>query len=151
MAYVDTFAFIYKKRINMQNRFFNPPNLYSPPKGMYSLIAKSENTIYISGLLPLDTNEIVIGINDVVVQYRKVWENINIALSYVGCSPTNLIKTTTYIVGKENIQPVRNIRQELNPVPPPVSTLVVVAGLANADCLVEVDAIAIIDRTEDTL
>ena len=131
----------------MQHAFFTPPELYLPPKGMYSLVAKSGNLLPISGLLPLDQNGEVVGLEDVTAQYMKVWENIQIALNYVGADLKDLVKTSTYIVGRENIEPVREIRQELNPNPPPASTLILVAGLANDKCLVEVDAVAIIDRT----
>ena len=131
----------------MQHDFFNPPELYSPPKGMYSLVAKSGNLLHISGLLPLDQNGVVVGLEDVTAQYMKVWENIQIALNYVGADLKDLVKTSTYIVGRENIEPVRKIRQELNPNPPPASTLILVAGLANDKCLVEVDAVAIINGT----
>ena len=130
----------------MKHDFFNPPDLYTPPEGMYSLLAKSGNMLHVSGLLPLDKNGNVVGLNDVTAQYRKVWENILIALKYAGGDLSDLIKTSTYIVGRENIEPVRKIRQELNPNPPPASTLILVAGLANDECLVEVDAVAIIDR-----
>lgn len=131
----------------MKHDFLNPPDLYTPPEGMYSLLAKSGTMLHVSGLLPLDQNGNVVGLNDVTVQYRKVWENIHIALKYAGAELRDLIKTSTYIVGRTNIEPVRKIRQELNPNPPPASTLILVAGLANDECLVEVDAVAIIDRT----
>lgn len=111
------------------------------------MIAKSGNLLHISGLLPLDQDGEVVGLEDVTAQYRKVWENIEIALKYVSADLKDLVKTSTYIVGRENIEPVREIRQELNPNPPPASTLILVAGLANDKCLVEVDAVAIIDRT----
>ena len=54
------------------------------------------------------------------------------------------MKTTTYVVGAENLPAVREARRELGLESPPTSTMVVVAALADPRYLVEVDAIAIL-------
>ena len=98
--------------------------------------------LYISGQLSRDQDGTLLGKGDVTSQYRQVWSNLKLALAAVGLSPEHLVKTTTYVVGVENIPALRAIRQELSPAPPPTSTMVVVAGLAVSGALVEVDAIA---------
>ena len=56
-----------------------------------------------------------------------------------------MVKTTTYVVGEENVAKIRPARQEILPAEGrPTSTTVVVAGLAAPGLLVEVEAIAVI-------
>ena len=55
------------------------------------------------------------------------------------------MKTTTYVVGAENLVKVRSARLAVLPTEGrPTSTTLVVAGLADPDLLVEVEAIAVI-------
>ena len=57
------------------------------------------------------------------------------------------MKTTTYVVGAESLGKIRPARMELLPSEGrPTSTTVVVAGLADPDFLVEVEAIAVISK-----
>ena len=60
----------------------------------------------------------------------------------VGLGVEALVKTTTYVVGEDNIAAMRVVRRELSSPNPPTSTMVVVAALAVPGALVEVDAIA---------
>jgi len=120
----------------------NPPGLASPPGGIYSHLVRAGAQLYISGQLSRDRDGTLLGKGDVASQYRQVWSNLTLALAAVGLSPEHLVKTTTYVVGAENIPALRAIRQELSPAEPPTSTMVVVAGLAVSGALVEVDAIA---------
>ena len=55
----------------------------------------------------------------------------------------DIVKTTTYVVGAENLGKIREVRMTLLPEEGrPTSTTVVVAGLADPDFLVEVEAVA---------
>ena len=126
----------------MKIEHINPVGLASPPGGIYSHLVRAGGQLYISGQLSRDQDGNLLGKGDVTSQYRQVWSNLKLALAAVGLSPEHLVKTTTYVVGVENIPALRAIRQELSPAAPPTSTMVVVAGLAVPGALVEVDAIA---------
>ena len=66
-------------------------------------------------------------------------------MASVGGSINDIVKTTTYVVGRENLVPVREARLEaLREEGRPTSTTVLVAGLASPDLLVEVEVIAIV-------
>jgi enamine deaminase RidA (YjgF/YER057c/UK114 family) len=128
----------------------NPPGMNPPPPGMYTHVVKAGPSVYISGQLAFDATGNLVGGSDVAAQYRQVWANVTTALASAGATVDDIVRTTTYIVGQGNVQAVRSVRQEVNPQPPPASTLITVVGLANPACLVEVDAIAVIleeDRT----
>lgn len=129
----------------MERHYANPEGIFPPPPRMYSHVVKAGNSVYVSGQLPYDEAGNVVGEGDVAAQYRQAWDNVIVALRWAGASSRDVVKTTTYIVGTENVQAVRAVRQETNPQPPPASTLVAVAGLANPACLVEVEAVAVLD------
>ncbi len=62
-----------------------------------------------------------------------------------GRSLKDRVKTTTYVIGAENLDRIRAARLALlHPEGRPTSTTLVVAGLADRDLLVEVEAIAVI-------
>ncbi len=130
----------------MAREFINPPGLSTPPSSMYNHIVKVGNTVYIAGQVSrgLDGNTVHAG--DVAAQVRQVWANLETAVTAAGGSLKDIVKTTTYVVGAENLGKVREARLAI--LPPegrPTSTTLVVAGLASPDLLVEVEAIAVLD------
>jgi enamine deaminase RidA (YjgF/YER057c/UK114 family) len=129
----------------------NPKELYPPPGGLYSHAVRVGDTVYVSGQLARDPQGTVVSPGDVIGQFRQVWSNLVVALNTAGCTPRDLVKTTTYVVGAENIAAIRRVRRELLPKKPPASTMVVVAGLADPQLLVEVDAIAVLHSTEEEI
>ncbi len=123
----------------------NPSELSPPPGGIYSHVVRAGNTVYLSGQLARDAAGNLTGADDAAAQYRQVWANVAAALESVGGTARDLVKTTTYVVGEHNLAPIRAARQEMTVHPPPASTMVVVAALANPAFLVEVDAVAVLD------
>ena len=123
----------------------NPPGLAAPPGGIYSHLVKAGGLLYISGQIARDVNGNLVGAGDIIAQYRQVWANLECALAGAGLNLGHLLKTTTYVVGEQNIPAMRQVRKELTPPEPPTSTMVVVAALAVAGALVEVEAVALCD------
>ncbi len=128
----------------MSNRHLNPAGLTPAPGGIYTHVVQAGNTVYIAGQLARDANGEVVGVGDVAAQLRQVWSNLTVALEGAGARLEDLVKTTYYIVGAENLEAVRATRRALALTDPPASTMVVVAGLADPRFLVEVDAIAVV-------
>lgn len=129
----------------MAPEYFNPPGVAPPPGNLYNHVVKVGNTVYVAGQVSrgLDGNTIHHG--DAVAQIRQVWANLELALQSAGAELKDLVKTTTYVVGAENVAKIRPARQEILPAEGrPTSTTVVVAGLADPGLLVEVEAIAVI-------
>ena len=133
----------------MAHQHGNPDGVFPPPPRMYSHVVKAGGAVYVSGQLPFDAAGGVVGEGDAAAQYRQVWANVCAALRWAGASEADVVKTTTYVVGAENIPAVRAVRQEVNPQPPPASTLVAVSALANPACLVEVEAVAVIEAERE--
>ncbi len=129
----------------MERQFINPPDLATPPNNIYNHVVKVGNTVYIAGQVSRDLDGKTAYVGDVEGQVRQVWANLEKAVRAAGGSLTDIVKTTTYVVGAENLGKVRSARLAL--LPPegrPTSTTLVVVGLADPDLLVEVEAIAVI-------
>ena len=129
----------------MARQFINPTDLATPPNNIYNHVVKVGNTVYISGQVSRDLDGKTAYVGDVEGQVRQVWANLEKAVRAAGGSLQDIVKTTTYVVGAENLGKVRTARLALLPVEGrPTSTTLVVAGLADPDLLVEVEAIAVI-------
>ncbi len=129
----------------MQRQFIDPPDLATPPANIYHHVVKVGNTVYIAGQVSRDLNGQTIHAGDPDAQIRQVWANLEAAVKAAGGSLTDIVKTTTYVVGAENLAKIRPARLELLPAEGrPTSTTIVVAGLADPGLLVEVEAVAVI-------
>ena len=129
----------------MAREFINPPDLATPPSNIYNHVVKVGTTVYISGQVSRDMNGRTSHVGDPEAQIREVWANLEIAVKAAGGSLKDIVKTTTYVVGAENLGKIRAARLSL--LPPdgrPTSTTLLVAGLADPDLMVEVEAIAVL-------
>jgi 2-iminobutanoate/2-iminopropanoate deaminase len=128
----------------MDSQHLNPAALSPPPDGIYSHVVKVRDMVFISGQLARDRAGNPVSPGDIRGQYRQVWANLCAAVEAAGGTPANIVKTTTYVVGAENLPAMREVRRELGLQAPPTSTMIVVAALADPRYLVEVDAIAVL-------
>ncbi len=129
----------------MQREFINPADLATPPSNIYNHVVKVGNTVYIAGQLARDQEGRAMHVGDAEAQTRQVWANLETAVKAAGGTLADIVKTNTYVVGAENLPKVRAGRLAAQPPEGrPTSTTVVVAGLADPDALVEVEAIAVI-------
>ncbi|MFF5076277.1 RidA family protein [Actinoplanes sp. NPDC000266] len=103
------------------------------------------NTVYVRGQIGqnLDTSESV-GVGDVEAQTEQAMTNIAMLLQESGAKMEHLVKLTIYIVDPRYRETVyRTIGRWTRGVHP-ISTGLVVSGLARPEWLVEIDAIAVI-------
>ena len=63
----------------------------------------------------------------------------------LGATWTNVVKVTTFLTRREDIEGYRAARQRHIPNDPPASTLLFISGLAHPDYLIEVEATAVLD------
>ena len=74
----------------------------------------------------------------------KVFENIKTALAAGGASFADLVKITVYVTDPRYREAVGEVRRRYLGDALPASTLVVVAGLANPDYLLEIEGVAVV-------
>jgi len=121
-----------------------PAGLSNPPA--YSQVVKAGNTIYIAGQVSQDEHGQLVGPGDIVAQANQVFENIAKALAAAGAGFSDVVKFTTYVTDPRYREALRDVRSKyLGNNPPPASTLVVVAGLALPEYLLEIEAIAVVE------
>ncbi|CAE6905551.1 Endoribonuclease [Vibrio sp. B1FLJ16] len=102
------------------------------------------NTIYLRGQVGTDFEGKLVGLGDPEAQARQAMQNVEQLLKECGSDLTHIVKTTTYITDPRFREPVyREVGKWLKGVYP-ISTGLVVAGLAQPEWLMEIDVIAVI-------
>jgi enamine deaminase RidA (YjgF/YER057c/UK114 family) len=124
-------------------RFLNPDTVHKPVG--YSHIAEvtGGRLFYLAGQVAFDHSGKIVGEGDIAAQTRQVFENIKANLAAVNAGLDAVIKLTYFVLDPAGIPAIRQIRDEyVNTSAPPASTLLVVAGLALPEFLIEIEAVA---------
>ena len=126
----------------------NPASVASP-LGSYSHAVKVNpgNLLYIAGQVGVDKSGELVGASDVAAQTKQVFRNIGAILAGAGASFSNVVEFTTYLVGRESVQPYLDARTEaFSTMFPdkdyPANTLLIIGGLIKEELLVEIKAVA---------
>ena len=119
-----------------------PQGLAKP--GTYSHVIKAGNTVYIAGQTATDAQGNVVGRGDITAQSVQVFENLKAALASVGGTFADVASITVYITDARYRDPMREVRTHYLGDKLPTSTLLVVAGLADPEYLLEISAIAVV-------
>lgn len=127
------------------HKIIHPKSVHSTAGVGYSHVARTGNTCYIAGQVALDKDNNLVGKGDPAAQTRQVYANLAAILEELGGSLSNIVKLTTYLTDRASLQPFRDVRNAVFPEPFPPNTLLFIDGLASADYLVEIEAIAVID------
>lgn len=119
------------------------------PLGAYSQAIKVQATelVYVAGQVAVDNAGNLVGAGNVADQTRQVFHNIGQVLKAVGANFSNVVEFTTYLVGRDSIQPFIAARSELFPAifpdqDYPPNTLLVIDSLVREEFLVEIKAVA---------
>ena len=75
-------------------------------------------------------------------QMEQTWKNVLAALADADMGPHDLVKVTGYLTRPNEVPLYRQVRNALLDGAQPASTLILVAGLAHPDWLVEIEALA---------
>jgi enamine deaminase RidA (YjgF/YER057c/UK114 family) len=130
---------------------FNPETMFVPTAG-YSQVAevKSGKLVYIAGQVPFDKSGNMVGEEDFLSQAEQVFRNIKTAVEAVGGSFSDVVKLNYFCV--EGVDPslipqILKVRDRfVDTKTPPVSTFVVVKRLVRPEWLIEVEAVAVVNR-----
>ena len=124
------------------NNYFNPPDL-APPFGRYSQgveITEASQTVYVAGQVGAMPDGAVP--EDFEEQAEQTFLNIQGVLRAVNLDVENIVSMRTYILNRDNLQKFRAARDRVLGDVQPASTLLIVAGLAQPQWQIEVDAFA---------
>ena len=127
----------------MPTRFFDPKNVSTRPipYSHGAEVQAGSNLLFMSGQVgrTLPDGDLL---PDFEGQISQTFTNIKAVLDEAGMDLTNIVKMTTYITDRKNLPAMRKIRNEILGDHKPAHTLVIVAGLAFEDYLIEVDCTA---------
>jgi enamine deaminase RidA (YjgF/YER057c/UK114 family) len=130
---------------------FNPETMFVPTAG-YSQVAeiKSGRLIYIAGQVSFDKSGHMVGKENVLVQAQQVFHNLKAAIEAAGGRFSDVVKLNYFCV--ETVDPsltpqILKVRDRyVDTKNPPVSTFVVVKRLVRPEWLIEVEAVAVVNR-----
>jgi enamine deaminase RidA (YjgF/YER057c/UK114 family) len=124
----------------------NPDTLVKNPAfSQVVTVTGGHKTIYIGGQDAVDgATRAIIGKADIRAQTQQVLKNLRAALAAVGAGLEHIVKWNIYIVQGHDPRPAFEVfmREWGGRSGPPAISMLVVAGLANPDFLIEIDAVA---------
>jgi len=131
--------------MNASIEFLNPDALLKNPAFSQVAVTKGAgSTIYIGGQNAITKDLEIVGKGDIAAQTEYVLQNIEVALNACNASLDDLFKLNIYIVQGQDVrkgfQGAQGFLKKFKN--PPVISGIIVAGLANPDYLVEIEAVA---------
>ena len=125
----------------MSNRAISSP---AAPKaiGPYSQAILANNTLYVSGQLPIDAAIGAFTPNEIKEQYHQSLKNVGHILNEAGFSYRDVVKATVYLSDMGNFAAMNEVYAEYFTEPFPARVAYQVAALPKA-ALVEIDVIAV--------
>jgi len=112
------------------------------PLSHYTDAVVAGDTLYISGIVPVDANGALVGGDDIVLQARQVFAIMARVLAAAGAGPADVVKVTVYLLDIDDRPRINPVRQEFFGAARPASTLVEVSRLAVPGARLEIEAIA---------
>ncbi|MEJ5988405.1 RidA family protein [Ramlibacter sp. PS3R-8] len=120
----------------------NPEDLPQPagPYSQATLVHGPGEWLHVSGQVGIDAQGATPA--DFAEQAELAWGNVARALRGAGMDMQHVVKTTTYLVDRQDIPVMRPIRIRHLGASRPASTLVLVQGLVDPSWKIEVEAVA---------
>ncbi len=126
----------------------NPPGLHQTPGYHHVTVADATKMVFLAGQCPLDELGQLVGTNDLRTQVEQVIRNIVTALSSVGATPDDVVRTVIYVVStnRDDLALVWTILRNsaIATALSSASTLLGVSQLGYPGQLVEIDVTAIL-------
>jgi enamine deaminase RidA (YjgF/YER057c/UK114 family) len=137
----------------MAKVWYENPQGAAPAQGLYSHagLAQGGTLAFIAGQLSVGTSGEVVGKGDFARQFAQVYANLGDVLKGLGADYSKVVKFTTFLVHSQDIDSFMALRKELFPKlfgqqPYPPNTLLIIDRLVKEDFLIEVEAIAAVER-----
>ena len=135
----------------MPKEYINPPQLFPSLQYGFSQIIASQGgrTVYLSGQVAWDEKKEIVGPGDLKTQVWQTFKNIEIAMHAAGGNLSDVVSMRIYIV-EEVLEEEHHVSDALKQFfleeQAPTTTWIGVHALANKDFLIEIEAIAVIER-----
>jgi reactive intermediate/imine deaminase len=113
------------------------------PISHYTDAVRIGETLFVSGIVPVDREGQLVGGDDVVAQARQVFAHLGEVLRAAGAGFADVAKVTVYLIDIDDRPRINPVRQGVFGDARPASTLVEVSRLAIDGARLEVDAVAL--------
>jgi len=124
------------------HRLLNPksaPPAFSPySQGVE--VSGARRWLHVSGQVGVTPNGLLV--EGAEGQMRQTWVNVLAILAEAGMTAEHLVKITAFLTRAEDVGSYRIVRDDILAGAKPASTLILVAGLAHSDWLIEIEAVA---------
>jgi enamine deaminase RidA (YjgF/YER057c/UK114 family) len=125
-------------------KLFNPQGMVQPASRYSQGVEITPNArwLYISGQIGVGPDGVVAKVLE--AQFVQTFANIGAVLAAAGMAKTDIVKLTVFVTkpGPETVGVYRKARDTWMEGHAPAATYLVVNGLASADFLVEIEAVA---------
>ena len=111
--------------------------------GTYSQAVKVNNTVYLSGQIPLDPETMKIVSDDVAVQITQVFDNLTAVCQAAGGDLSSIVKLNIFLTDLSNFPIVNEIMGQYFAEPYPARAAIGVRALPK-DSRVEMDGIMVV-------
>ena len=122
---------------------FQPDGLFDS-SARFSHAVKTGTTVYLAGQTGADADGKLVGKDDFEAQARQVLLNLQTAVRAAGGELSDIVMWKIYVTDREYGARLAPVRREFLTKDLPAATLLVVAGLASPDYLIEIDAVAVV-------
>jgi len=121
-------------------------NTTSAPQaiGTYSQAIKVENTVYLSGQIPLDPDTMVLVEGGIEAQIHRVFKNLSAVAEAADGALADIVKLSVFLIDLNHFPLVNEIMSEYFQEPYPARVAIGVTQLPK-EAIVEMDAIMIIN------
>jgi len=125
------------------HRFISTPKVFQSSSPFSQAVAATgARTIYIAGQVSQDETGANVGIGDAAFQADRVLANMQALVEADGATMADVCRIVVYVTDRAFLADVAAARRKYFAEPYPATTVLVVAGLAHPDWLVEIDGVA---------
>jgi reactive intermediate/imine deaminase len=118
------------------------------PISHYCDAVEAGGFLYISGMLPFDADGELVGTGDVIRQSEQVLDNLGAVLRSTGATFDDVVRVGVYVRDMADRELINTVRRRYFGGARPASTLVEVSALAHPGAVVEIEAVALLDRRD---
>jgi enamine deaminase RidA (YjgF/YER057c/UK114 family) len=129
----------------MAHQEIRSPNVFKPSAPMSPATRATAGTlVHISGQVAQGIDGQTVGRGDIERQTTQVLENMKALVEQAGGTMADVARLVVYLTARDQLPTVMEVRRRYFREPFPATTAVIVAGLANAEWLVEIEATAVL-------
>jgi enamine deaminase RidA (YjgF/YER057c/UK114 family) len=129
---------------HLRLRKFNTRDVYPDQKldNDLCMVVRANNTVYVRGQTAMDLSGKIVGIGDPAAQAENAMACVKTLLEEAGARLEDIVKITIFIIDRAYREPVYQVVGKWLKGVYPVSTGLIVQGLARPEYLMEIDVVA---------